>query len=101
MSNGFDRAEFERWLDAGPNEDVVGLAEEPDACPLAYFLLDLEFERPVVKRTTWSEGPPDGRRHWNLPRWARRFVERVDTDPDLNDGEVTAARAKVILEEVR
>lgn len=77
------KTKFVAWLQKQPKRKVVGIAGRADCCPLANYLSS-PGDTAVVQTTRYFA--PDG---WcspprPLPKWAQRFVQRVDTE--VEDG---------------
>lgn len=73
-------AVFRRWLGQQPNATtIVGVAGQPEACPLAHWLTE-EFG--VVAKVDYGVVIfADGRME-PAPEWMSRFQRKVDRQPD-------------------
>jgi hypothetical protein len=95
--------EFRDWLRTLAPTDVCGLPQWSDGCPLARYLRvrnGCPYEEASVARDRYTLG----RARYPLPRWARRFVMRVDHAParwrrPATRG-ITAAEALLLLEDL-
>ena len=95
--------EFRDWLRTLAPTDVCGQPQWSNGCPLARYLRvrnGCPYEEASVERDRYTLG----RARYPLPRWARRFVMRVDHAPaywqrPATRG-ITAAEALLLLEDL-
>ena len=97
-----DKRNFRKWLKGKNKADIVGLSKQYDSCPIACYLeethnafrggisaneliLKINFHNPLDMNTQ------------STPKWAKNFIELVDSDFGLGE-EVTAAEALTRLE---
>jgi hypothetical protein len=67
-------AGFKRWLEQKPGAAVVGWPNTSGLCPIAMYLRDCGVDRALVSDSAIVIGAA----YYELARWARRFVKRVD-----------------------
>jgi hypothetical protein len=95
--------EFERWLDEFTPHQIVGRGSHAYSCPIACFLITQGYDTPAVRENMIAFGEYDyrsNRPRVTTPRWARRFVEKIDAHGGGNGGGIQARTARRILREV-
>jgi hypothetical protein len=84
--------EFEEWLRAEPENEVVGEARNPLSAPLAHFLRE-RFRQAVL---VGKEKVRLGDAVFRLPDWAREYLRLADASPSF--APITAREALELLE---
>lgn len=102
----FCKIEFSLWLDTNEDTCVVGKARSSKMCPLANFLkqgsttlrlppnlaVEIGVRTSIIRRSTDKSIEVI-----DMPKWASRFVQRVDKFPC---SAITAVDARLILKRV-
>jgi hypothetical protein len=70
------RKAFREWLEAFPEENIVGQAKSSRKCPLANFF---SFKGKKVQITSYSVYSLDGVHLSSPPLWMRKFIDHLDT----------------------
>lgn len=86
------RKGFRKWLEGKRGYVWVGQPCCFDSCPIAVYLHDKGMERPWVG--TFKYGS-DVQTKTPMPKWAGRFVERIDHSGKVN---ITARQALAVLD---
>lgn len=92
-----DPAPFRAWLEELPPGAPAGRSRMPDACPLASYVRELRGDEFV---RVHAEAFVAGDQYFALPKWAQRFVQKVDASWRSVGVRVAAGYALTLLAEV-
>ena len=87
---------FKKWLESKAGKTKVGYSGYSERCPLSKFLTQSTGTRYVVGFKQYWKDSLDTVQATDLPRWASKFVFKVDEE---FTGSVSAKRALRILQE--
>lgn len=83
---------FRGWLEGKPGRMVVGYSQDRSECPIAKYLHDTGVYYPCVQTDTFGHFREPSQQQ--LPRWAKRFVNKIDDERDA----ITARLALAVLD---
>ena len=85
-----DQQDFREWLDAR-RSSIVGVSCEDGSCPVSRYLTEQYRERYYVSSDAC--GTSDAPAQYDLPLWARAFVNRLDYVSSYTEHPITGRQA--------
>lgn len=79
-------AEFWSWVDKHDDDAVLGVASDPNDCPIAHFIADEEtlayVDKPTIVVTSIYPSGVERERTYRTPLWVDAVVDAVDSQDD-------------------